>query len=134
MFQASRGRRWAVVLLVPFLLGALLWASWPSGSEPQAPRHARSPRAARPAASPDKPLRIAQASPPAPAPSAAAPAVHRALPPPSPRALKLYQLGKRLGVHEARLEDPCVAPSGATCSRTALTPFFESLDALSSRE
>ena len=137
MFQASRGRRWAVVLLVPFLLGALLWASWPSGSEPQAPRRARSPRAPRAAASPDKPLRVAQASAPAqaaPAPSAAAPAVHRALPPPSPRALKLHHLGKRLGVHEARLEDPCVAPSGATCSRTALTPFFESLDALSSRE
>ncbi|MFY0527579.1 GDSL-type esterase/lipase family protein [Archangium gephyra] len=137
MFQASRGWRWAVVLLVPFLLGAFLWASWPFGSAPQVPRKARAPRASRSAASPDKPLRVAQASAPAqaaPAPSAAAPAIHRALPPPSPRALKLHQLGKRLGVQEPRLEDPCVAPSGATCSRTALTPFFESLDALSSRE
>ncbi|HEX5747311.1 MAG TPA: GDSL-type esterase/lipase family protein [Archangium sp.] len=137
MFQASRGRRWAVVLLVPFLLGALLWASsWSAPADPPAPRHARAPRAPRPAASPEKSLRLAQASAPAqaaPAPSAPAPAVSRALPPPSPRALKLYQLGKKLGVHEPHLEDPCVAPAGTTCARTALSPFFESLDALSSR-
>ncbi|OJT19049.1 hypothetical protein BO221_36660 [Archangium sp. Cb G35] len=137
MFQASRGRRWAVVLLVPFLLGALLWAFWPVPAKPPAPRLARAPRAPRAAASADKPLRLAQASAPAqaaPAPAAPAPAVSRALPPPSPRALKLYQLGKKLGVHEPHLEDPCVAPSGTTCARTALAPFFESLDALSSRE
>ncbi|HYO73920.1 MAG TPA: GDSL-type esterase/lipase family protein [Archangium sp.] len=136
MFQASRGRRWAVVLLVPFLLGALLWASWPAPAASPAPRHARAPRASRPAASPDKPLRLAQAAAPAqaaPAPSSPAPAVSRALPLPSPRALKLYQLGKKLGIHEPRLEDPCVAPSGSSCARTALSPFFESLDALSSR-
>ncbi|HYO54582.1 GDSL-type esterase/lipase family protein [Archangium sp.] len=62
----------------------------------------------------------------------AAPDSRRALPPPSPRAHKLHQLGKKLGAREPRLENPCVARSGAACSRTALTPFFESLDALSS--
>ncbi|MGZ3458668.1 MAG: hypothetical protein ACXU86_09195, partial [Archangium sp.] len=62
---------------------------------------------------------------------ASTPPVHRALPAPSPRALKLYQLGKQLGTREPRLENPCIAPAGSSCSRTALTPFFESLDALS---
>ncbi|MCY1082969.1 GDSL-type esterase/lipase family protein [Archangium lansingense] len=136
MIEASRGRRWAVVLLVPFLLGALLWVSWSAPVEPQAPRRARAPRTSRPAASPDKPLRLAQAAPAAqatPPSSDAALTVSRVLPPPSPRALKLYQIGKKLGVREPRLENPCVAPSGTTCSRTALSPFFESLDALSSR-
>jgi GDSL-like Lipase/Acylhydrolase family len=59
------------------------------------------------------------------------PSVRRVRPPPSPRARKLHQLGEKLGTQEARLEDPCVSPSGTTCARTALTPFFESLDALS---
>jgi hypothetical protein len=72
--------------------------------------------------------RPAESAPAAPTP---APAVSRALPAPSPRARKLYLLGKKLGTHEPRLENPCVAQSGASCSRTALTPFFESLDALS---
>jgi lysophospholipase L1-like esterase len=138
MLEASRGRRWAIFLLVPFLLGALSWALWQPRSDPQAPRQARTPRAPRPAASHDKALRLAQATPPTqpsalPAPSAPAPSVSRALPPPSPRARKLYQLGKKLGTREPRLENPCVSQSGSTCSRTALSPFFESLDSLSSR-
>jgi GDSL-like Lipase/Acylhydrolase family len=133
MIEASRGRRWAF-LLIPFLLGSLDWALWYSASAPPAPRHPRAPRTVRSSAQPGKPLRLAQA--PAPAPSAQpppAPTPRRVLPPPSPRALKLHQLGEKLGVRpEVRLENPCVAPSGASCSRTALSPFFESLDTLAS--
>ncbi|WNG51611.1 hypothetical protein F0U60_51425 [Archangium minus] len=138
MLEASRGRWWAVLLLVPFLLGALAWALWNPKPQPQVSRHSRAPRSPRPTAQPGKPLRLAQATlpaQPAPEPSApapaAAPSVSRSLPVPSPRAIKLYQLGKKLGVQEPIVEDPCVTPSGASCSRTALSPFFESLDALS---
>lgn len=64
-----------------------------------------------------------------PAPPAA---VHRALPPPSARAQKLARLGERLGIHEeVRVENPCVTSSAGLCLRTALSPFFDSLDALS---
>ncbi|PTL76747.1 GDSL-type esterase/lipase family protein [Vitiosangium sp. GDMCC 1.1324] len=132
MIDASRGRRWAVLLLVPFLVGALAWALRRQGpEEPRAPRHTRTPSASRPATPPGKPLRLAQANIPAQLAPAPAPSVSRALPAPSPRALRLYQLGKKLGTHEPHLENPCVAQSGSSCSRTALTPFFESLDALS---
>ena len=103
MLEASRGRRWAFLALIPFLLGG----------------------APRPAQQPSKPVRLAQAASLAPA------SVRRELPPPSPRARKLRQLGDRLGTHEVPLENPCVARSGTACTRTALAPFFESLDTLS---
>ncbi len=136
MIEASRGRRWAVLVLVPFLLGALAWVLWKPGSESKAPRHTRTPRAQRPDAGlPARPLRLAQAASPAPAAQPAAapePSVQRAMPAPSPRARKLHLLGKKLGAHEPRLENPCLSQSGPACTRSALTPFFESLDALSS--
>ena len=47
-----------------------------------------------------------------------------------PRALRLHQLGEKLGTAPPRLDNPCVAPEGERCARTALEPFFESLDAL----
>ncbi|QRN98031.1 hypothetical protein JRI60_02855 [Archangium violaceum] len=135
MLEAFRGRRWAFIL-IPFLLGALDWALWHFGSRPAVPRHSRAPRTVRSPVPPGKPLRLAQAPSsaqpvqPAPAP---APAIRRALPAPSPRALKLHQIGEKLGVRpEIGLENPCVLQSGASCSRTALTPFFESLDTLAS--
>jgi hypothetical protein len=54
----------------------------------------------------------------------------RALPSPSPRALQLTALGKKLGTRPPRLENPCVTQTAGACERTALAPFFESLDAL----
>jgi lysophospholipase L1-like esterase len=110
MIDASRGRRWAVLFLVPFFLGALAWARPAQASKP--PRLAKAPSSARTAPEPE-------------------PAVQRALPPPSPRARKLHQLGQKLGAREVLLEDPCVSRSGTACTRTALSPFFESLDSLS---
>ncbi|WNG22932.1 hypothetical protein F0U62_01990 [Cystobacter fuscus] len=53
-----------------------------------------------------------------------------ALPKPSPRALQLAALGKKLGTRPPRLENPCVTPADGSCERTALAPFFESLNAL----
>ncbi len=131
MREASRGRRWAFLLLVPFLLGAPAWVLWKSGPETRAPRHSRSPRASRPTASSAGALRLAQASSAAQPVAAPAPSVPRALPAPSPRARKLHQIGARLGTHEPRLENPCLSQSGPACTRSALTPFFESLDSLS---
>jgi lysophospholipase L1-like esterase len=47
------------------------------------------------------------------------------------RTQALQELAERLGAPGARVEDPCVAPPGGPgCARTALTPFFDSLDAL----
>ncbi|AKQ70452.1 hypothetical protein A176_007364 [Myxococcus hansupus] len=37
---------------------------------------------------------------------------------------------EKLGAPGARVEDPCVTPSGGGCARTALAPFFTALDAL----
>ncbi len=131
MIEASRGRRWAVLLLLPFLLGAPAWVLWKPGSESKGPRHSRAPRASR---APAKPPRLALASSPAPDARPApvpAPAVQRALPAPSPRARKLHVLGQKLGAHEPHLENPCLSQSGPACTRSALTPFFESLDSLS---
>lgn len=126
---ASRGWRWALLVL-PLLLGDVA-AARPSRSARTTRSHTlRLAQAPTPAQVP-APTPAAPAAAPAVAP-ASAPAVSRALPRPSARAQRLYVLGKKLGAHEPRLENPCVAQSGASCSRTALTPFFESLDALSS--
>ncbi|WP_257451847.1 GDSL-type esterase/lipase family protein [Archangium lipolyticum] len=131
MLEASRGRRWAFIL-TPFLLCALGGALWHSGSPNPVRRQSRTPHTVRSSAQPGKPLRLAQAPLPAQPAQAPEPSIRRALPPPSPRALKLHQLGEKLGVRpEIRLENPCVLQSGTACARTALTPFFESLDTLS---
>ncbi|MFL5352298.1 GDSL-type esterase/lipase family protein [Archangium sp.] len=132
---AARGWRW-VLFVLPLLLGDVA-AARPTRSarstRSRQLRLAQAPTAAQAPAPAQAPaLASAQApaaTPPLPTP---APAVSRALPRPSARAQRLYQLGKKLGAREPRLENPCVAQSGASCSRTALTPFFESLDALSS--
>jgi lysophospholipase L1-like esterase len=72
-------------------------------------------------------LNLGLAPPPAPSPPP------RVRPPPSPRALRLHQLGERLGTHPPRLENPCVRTEGEHCAQSALGPFFTSLDALATR-
>ncbi|MBM7112188.1 GDSL-type esterase/lipase family protein [Archangium primigenium] len=129
MFDAPRARRWTGLLLVP-LLGVLAWGLSRPPSDPAPQRRPRAKRTARP--QPPKPVLVASAPPAAPAP------VRRLRPAPSPRALRLHQLGEKLGTAPPRLDNPCVAPEpgadtgpeAAPCARTALEPFFESLDAL----
>lgn len=58
------------------------------------------------------------------------PSPRRVLPPASERAKQLHQLAERLKAHGASVENPCVAPAGPGCARTALEPFFAELDAL----
>lgn len=58
------------------------------------------------------------------------PASARVMPARSPRTQALRELAERLGAPGARVDDPCVSPDGAGCARTALAPFFDSLDAL----
>jgi hypothetical protein len=113
--RSSRGWRWVLPLL-PLLLGGLA--------------SARSPRSTRLAQASTPPVQPAQALG-AVRPASPPDAVRRALPAPSPRARKLQKLAEKLGTRAVRLEDPCVSSSSSACARTALTPFFESLDALS---
>ncbi|MBZ4421338.1 GDSL-type esterase/lipase family protein [Myxococcus sp. RHSTA-1-4] len=55
----------------------------------------------------------------------------RVMPARPARVQALQELAQRLGAPGARVDDPCVTPSrGTGCARTALAPFFESLDAL----
>ena len=61
---------------------------------------------------------------------APAPAPVRVMPARPPRTQALQELAERLGAPGARVDDPCVAPASSGCTRTALAPFFESLDAL----
>jgi lysophospholipase L1-like esterase len=97
------------------------------------------------------PAQLTQTAPPAPAPKPVEPvkppppdallaadriaasweaAPRRALPAPSERARGLQELATRLGAPGSPVENPCVAPAGLGCARTALDPFFASLDAL----
>nr|WP_240359267.1 GDSL-type esterase/lipase family protein [Pyxidicoccus trucidator] len=59
-----------------------------------------------------------------------APASGRVMPARPPRTQALQELAERLGAPGARVDDPCVAPAGSGCARTALAPFFDSLDSL----
>lgn len=60
-----------------------------------------------------------------------APAPSRVMPARPPRTQALQELAAKLGAPGADVDDPCVAPSGdGGCARTALGPFFDSLDAL----
>lgn len=58
------------------------------------------------------------------------PAPRRALPAPSERAKGLQELATRLEAPGAAVDNPCVEQAGPGCARTALEPFFASLDAL----
>ncbi|XXF81172.1 GDSL-type esterase/lipase family protein [Myxococcaceae bacterium GXIMD 01537] len=58
------------------------------------------------------------------------PAPRRVLPAPSERAQELQSLATQLDAVGSPIEDPCVAPAGPGCARTALEPFFAALDAL----
>ncbi|QSQ21865.1 hypothetical protein JY651_43085 [Pyxidicoccus parkwayensis] len=55
----------------------------------------------------------------------------RVMPARLPRTQALQELAERLGAPGTRVDDPCVAPDGDGCARTALGPFFDALDALS---
>src|SRR6218665_2386921 len=129
MFDASRARRWTGFLLVP-LLGVLTWGLARPLPEPSSHRRPRAKRTARTPAPKAPPALLARAptpkAPPPPAP------IRRTRPAPSPRALRLHQLGEKLGTLAPAMENPCVLPSEERCARTALGPFFDSLDALPS--
>ncbi|WP_342377275.1 GDSL-type esterase/lipase family protein [Myxococcus stipitatus] len=87
---------------------------------------------ARPLSPPLPPPPAVGVSPPRQVPVPAPPvATRRVVPEPQARTLANQALALKLGAVGARVDDPCVAPSAAGCGRTALAPFFESLDALS---
>nr|WP_239989198.1 SGNH/GDSL hydrolase family protein [Corallococcus macrosporus] len=65
-----------------------------------------------------------------PPPPPPAPAFRRELPARPARTAQLRALAEKLGAPGANVEDPCVAPLGNGCARTALAPFFASLDGL----
>ncbi|MBZ4398386.1 GDSL-type esterase/lipase family protein [Myxococcus sp. AS-1-15] len=74
----------------------------------------------------------AVASPRTPVPVTPAVAPRRVFPEPTERTRSTQALAVKLGAPGAKVEDPCVASVAQGCVRTALAPFFESLDALSS--
>ncbi|MBU8896735.1 hypothetical protein KRR26_14040 [Corallococcus sp. M34] len=57
-------------------------------------------------------------------------APHRALPPPTARMKSLHALAAQLQAPGGAIEDPCLLPEGKGCARTALSPFFVSMDSL----
>ncbi|MBJ6764988.1 hypothetical protein JGU66_29845 [Myxococcaceae bacterium JPH2] len=57
-------------------------------------------------------------------------APRRALPPLSSRTKSLHELAARLRAPGGAIEDPCLLPAGQGCARTALSPFFASMDSL----
>ncbi|NVJ10319.1 hypothetical protein HUW63_34515 [Myxococcus sp. AM001] len=103
----------------PVLLGGLLTACDIESS----------PRAATPPASAPEAPAAHPVEPPRPPP---APALRRRMPARPERTAELQALAERLGAPGASVEDPCVAPLGNGCARTALAPFFTSLDELAS--
>ncbi|WP_338873188.1 GDSL-type esterase/lipase family protein [Myxococcus stipitatus] len=114
---------WRAVLHVLACGGLLAACEIASEARPLAP--ALPPPAPPPAA--------VVASPPRQVAALAPPGVsRRVVPEPGERTLANQALARKLGAPGARLDDPCVVSSGAGCARTGLTPFFESLDALSS--
>lgn len=80
---------------------------------------------------PAPPVVVARPLPAVPTASESAPAVRRVAPEPTERTRATQALAVKLGAPGAKVDDPCVAPGGSGCERTALAPFFESLDALS---
>ncbi|WP_426755789.1 SGNH/GDSL hydrolase family protein [Myxococcus sp. Y35] len=105
----------------PVLLGGLLTAC-DIGSPP---------RATTPP--PALPVRTEPAAPSVPVPTPEPePAFRRVMPPRPERTGAVQAQAEKLGAPGARVEDPCLVPAGNGCARTALTPFFTSLDALAS--
>ncbi|AGC49062.1 hypothetical protein MYSTI_07790 [Myxococcus stipitatus DSM 14675] len=83
-------------------------------------------------ARPAPPPPVVGVSPPRQVPAPAPPGgLRRVVPEPQERTLANQALALKLGAVGARVDDPCVTPSAAGCGRTALAPFFESLDAMS---
>nr|WP_163991272.1 GDSL-type esterase/lipase family protein [Pyxidicoccus caerfyrddinensis] len=111
------GRAWLPVLACGLL------AACEIGSEPRR----LTPTSILPAA----PVTPPEAPVPVPAPTAVRePPPARVMPARPVRVQALQELAERLGAPGARVDDPCVSPDGTGCARTALAPFFESLDAL----
>ncbi|QDF08608.1 GDSL-type esterase/lipase family protein [Myxococcus xanthus] len=79
------------------------------------------------AATPPAPERTAPVAPPAPT---SAPVFRREMPVRPARTAEVQALAEKLEAPGANVEDPCVAPVDNGCARTALAPFFASLDAL----
>ncbi|NTX53640.1 hypothetical protein HR086_20310 [Myxococcus sp. CA039A] len=67
----------------------------------------------------------------APRPPEPEPVPRRVAPEPTERTRSTQALAVKLGALGAKVDDPCVAPVGTGCARTALASFFESLDSLS---
>ncbi|QSQ12267.1 hypothetical protein [Myxococcus landrumensis] len=113
---------WRAVLHV-LACGGLL-AACEMGSEARPLSSSLPPPAPPPAAVVVSPPRQV----PVPAPRVAP---RRVVPEPQERTLANQALARKLGAPGTRVDDPCVAPLAAGCARTALAPFFESLDAMS---
>ncbi|NMO23041.1 hypothetical protein HPC49_44655 [Pyxidicoccus fallax] len=78
-----------------------------------------------------EPLKVAPVVPTPVAVRAPPAAPRREMPARPARVQALQELMERLGAPGARVDDPCVTPAeDGGCARTALAPFFESLDAL----
>ncbi|MCP3143863.1 GDSL-type esterase/lipase family protein [Pyxidicoccus xibeiensis] len=116
----------------PVLASSLLLAACEIGSEP---RRLTSTATVEPAPAPTASVgsSIPQATP-TPAPVVVAPSAEptsvRRMPARPARTQAIQELVEKLGAPGAKVDDPCVAPEGSGCARTALAPFFEALDAL----
>lgn len=55
-------------------------------------------------------------------------------PKPSKRVLQWRKLAQKLGSRDEKVQNPCVRFDAEGCARTALDPFFASLDAVKARE
>lgn len=97
---------------------------------------ATSSRAPKAPAAPVKPVEAsadAEPTPPVAAEPTAEPSLvvqARTAKPRSPEAEERLADAKELGAHGAAIDDPCLSPVEEVCERTALEPFFRSLDAL----
>ncbi|WP_407667473.1 GDSL-type esterase/lipase family protein [Myxococcus dinghuensis] len=108
--------------MVPALACGLLVAC-EIGAEPRPLPRAPAPPAPAPVAAPVSP----RASPPS------APTLRpRVMPAPPERTRSIQELAQKLGATGTAVDDPCLESGASGCARTALTPWFESLDALSS--
>ena len=117
------GRRALLHVLACGLLASCEIGAEPRRSEPLGPARTAPSLAPAPVL-PLAPARAVVATP------EASPVRPRVMPDRPERTQALQALAEKLGAPGARVEDPCVAPAGGGCARTALSPFFESLDAL----
>lgn len=125
------GRRARVLVQV---LACGLLAACEIGSEPRRQEPLGSARTAPEPPAPLAPAPVlpsvspAPSRPPVETPQSAA--TPRAMPARPERTQALQALAAKLGAPGAKVDDPCTAPAAGGCARTALSPFFESLDAL----